>query len=61
VCGGIAEYLGVDATPIRVLGVILSILFGAVVGGVIAYLAAWLIMPKAQASVLVPTTVTPAA
>jgi phage shock protein PspC (stress-responsive transcriptional regulator) len=61
VCGGIGEYFGVDATGIRVLWVILSILFGAVVGGVIAYLAAWLIMPNAQASALVPTTVTPAA
>jgi phage shock protein PspC (stress-responsive transcriptional regulator) len=61
VCGGIADYFNLDATLIRVLWVILSILFGAVVGGVIAYLAAWLIMPKAPASALVPTTVTPAA
>jgi phage shock protein PspC (stress-responsive transcriptional regulator) len=46
VCGGIAEYFGVDATPIRLLWVILSILIGAVIGGVLAYLAAWLIMPR---------------
>lgn len=45
VCGGIAEYFGVDATPIRLLWVILSILFGAVIGGVFAYLVAWLIIP----------------
>ncbi|HSL20246.1 MAG TPA: PspC domain-containing protein [Vicinamibacterales bacterium] len=47
VCGGLAEYFAVDATPIRLLWVILSILCGAVVLGVVAYLAAWLIIPRA--------------
>jgi phage shock protein PspC (stress-responsive transcriptional regulator) len=61
VCGGIAEYFGVDATPIRLLWVILSIVFGAVIGGVIAYLAAWLIMPRPHASAIVPTTASTAA
>ena len=46
VCGGLAEYFGVDATPIRLLWVILSILCGAVVGGVIAYLVAWFVVPR---------------
>jgi phage shock protein PspC (stress-responsive transcriptional regulator) len=46
VCGGLAEYFGVDSTPIRLLWVILSILCGAVIGGVIAYLIAWVIVPK---------------
>jgi phage shock protein C len=59
VCGGLAEYFGVDATPIRLLWVILSILCGAVIGGVIAYLIAWVIIPKRNE--LVPTTITPAA
>ena len=61
VCGGIAEYFGVDATPVRLLWAIVSIVFGAVVGGVIAYLAAWLIMPRPHTVAIVPTTVTPAA
>jgi phage shock protein PspC (stress-responsive transcriptional regulator) len=52
VCGGLAEYFGVDATPVRLLWVILSILCGAVVGGVIAYLVAWLIVPKPAPMVL---------
>jgi phage shock protein C len=56
VCGGIAEYFGVDATPIRLLWAILSILCGAIIGGVIAYLLAWLIMPKPQDVVLTTTT-----
>jgi phage shock protein PspC (stress-responsive transcriptional regulator) len=59
VCGGLAEYFGVDATPIRLLWIILSILCGAVIGGVIAYLIAWVIIPKRNE--LVPTTITPAA
>jgi phage shock protein PspC (stress-responsive transcriptional regulator) len=46
ICGGLAEYFGVDATPIRLLFVILSVLFCAIIGGVIAYLVAWLIIPR---------------
>jgi len=45
VCGGIAEYLNVDSTAVRVVWAILSIVPGCVVMGVIAYLAAWFIMP----------------
>jgi phage shock protein PspC (stress-responsive transcriptional regulator) len=58
VCGGLAEYFGVDATPVRLLWVILSILCGAVVGGVIAYLLAWVIIPPSHEIVL--TTPAPA-
>jgi phage shock protein PspC (stress-responsive transcriptional regulator) len=46
ICGGLAEYFGVDTTPIRLLWVVLSIFCGAVIGGVIAYLVAWLIIPR---------------
>ena len=46
VCGGLAEYFVVDPTPIRLLWVILSILCGAVILGVLAYLVAWLIIPR---------------
>ncbi len=59
VCGGIAEYFGVDATPVRLLWIILSILIGAVVGGVVAYLVAWLILPRPQLIVMTPTAVVP--
>ena len=48
VCGGIAEYLGVEVTIVRLIWVIVSIVPGAVVGGVIAYLLAWLLMPEAD-------------
>jgi len=49
ICGGLAEYFGVDATTIRVVWCIVAILFGAVVGGVIAYVAAWFIIPRPPA------------
>jgi phage shock protein C len=45
VCGGIAEYFRVDPTLVRVIAVVLALVGG---GGVIAYLLAWLIMPKPQ-------------
>lgn len=48
VCGGLAEYFGVDPTAVRLVWVILSILGGAVIGGVIAYVLAWLIIPRSQ-------------
>jgi len=43
VCGGIADYFGVDPTLVRVIAVIFALFFG---WGVIAYLLAWWIMPK---------------
>jgi len=47
VCGGIAEYFGVDSNAVRLVWVIASIFCGVVIGGVIAYLLAWLIIPRA--------------
>mgnify|MGYP001403129845 CR=1 FL=1 len=52
VCGGLAEYFRVDATSIRVLWIVLSILPGAVIGGLLLYLAAWILIPKAGATVM---------
>ncbi|HEU5321159.1 MAG TPA: PspC domain-containing protein [Methylomirabilota bacterium] len=46
VCGGIAEWLGWDATLVRVLYVIVSIVSVAF-PGIIVYLVLWLVMPKA--------------
>ena len=48
VCGGIAEYLAVDSTIVRVLWVVLSIYPGALIGGALAYLIAWAIIPTTQ-------------
>jgi phage shock protein C len=44
VCGGIARYLGVDPTLVRVLVAIAAVVtFPA---GIIAYAVAWAVMPK---------------
>jgi phage shock protein C len=43
VCGGLAEYLNTDATLIRVLFVLLTVLGGA---GPIIYLGMWIIVPN---------------
>ncbi len=43
VCGGLAEYFNIDSTVVRILWVLLSIFFGS---GIIAYLIAWLLIPK---------------
>ena len=47
VCGGLAEYLNVDPTIVRLFWAILAVVPGGVVGGIVAYVVAWLIVPKA--------------
>ena len=44
VCAGLADHMGLDRTLVRVLTVLVTVLgFGSVI---IAYLVAWLIVPK---------------
>lgn len=45
VCGGLAEYSGVDATLIRIITVVLVVV--GVGTTLLVYLAAWLLMPQA--------------
>jgi phage shock protein C len=56
VCGGLAEYFGVDSTIVRLAAVILAIYPGAVIGGIVAYVIAWFIMPSAPGSMIRPVT-----
>jgi phage shock protein C len=49
VCAGIADYLDADVTLIRLVWIVLSIVPGGIVGGLVAYIAAWAIMPDAAA------------
>lgn len=44
VCGGIAKWLGWDATAVRILYVVVSVVSVAF-PGIIVYLALWLLMP----------------
>ncbi len=45
VCGGLADYLGVDATLVRIITAALVIFTGV---GPIAYILAWILMPAAS-------------
>lgn len=45
VCGGLAEYFGLDATLVRVIYVALTI-FSAAFPGIILYLVMMLLMPE---------------
>jgi phage shock protein PspC (stress-responsive transcriptional regulator) len=47
VCAGLAAYFEADVTLVRLVWVTLSIIPGIFIGGVLAYLAAWLFMPVA--------------
>jgi len=50
VCGGLAEYLGVDATIVRAVWVVLSIYPGAIIGGGVAYLITWAVVPRSTST-----------
>jgi phage shock protein PspC (stress-responsive transcriptional regulator) len=56
VCGGLAEYLRVDSTIVRVVSVILAIYPGAIICGVIAYLIGWAVIPESRAPMHADTT-----
>jgi phage shock protein C len=56
VCGGLAEFFGVDSTMVRLAAVIVAIYPGAVIGGIVAYLIAWFIMPARSSGSLQPAT-----
>jgi phage shock protein C len=43
VCGGLADYFGVDTTIVRVLFIALAFIGGA---GLPIYLAMWIVVPK---------------
>lgn len=45
VLGGIAEYLGLDATLVRIVYVLVSILSVAF-PGILVYLVLWIVIPK---------------
>jgi phage shock protein C len=49
VCGGIADFLGWDATLVRILFVLISVL-SAAFPGIIVYLILWVLMPSQPAA-----------
>jgi len=55
VCGGFAEYFGVDSTLVRIAAIVLAIYPGAIICGVLVYLLAWFVMPSATSERLQPS------
>lgn len=53
VCGGFAEYFGIDSTIIRIALMIFVALGGS---GILIYLIAWMIMPHREDDWTVPPT-----
>ena len=51
VCAGLADYFEVDATFVRVVWIALSIVPGALIGGVVAYALVWMVMPEGSGTV----------
>jgi phage shock protein C len=43
ICAGIADYSGLDVTLVRLMVAVVSVITGGT--GVLAYLAAWMIIP----------------
>ncbi len=58
VCGGLAKYLNMDVTIVRLLAVLLTLFVG---GGLIAYIVAALIMPEEPENILEEAPQQPAA
>jgi phage shock protein C len=47
VCGGIAEYLEIDSTMVRLIWILLVLMPVPVVPAILGYFVAWIVMPKA--------------
>jgi phage shock protein PspC (stress-responsive transcriptional regulator) len=57
VCAGFARFFDLDVTFIRIVWLITAILTGV---GFIAYLVAWIVMPKDWSGMVVSPAATPA-
>jgi phage shock protein C len=61
VCGGIAEYLDVDSTIVRLIWVVLVIFPFPLIPAVLGYFIAWLVIPQALPPIPVEAPAQPAA
>ena len=55
VCGGLAEYWDMDPTIVRLVWVLLVIFPVPLVPAFVAYFVAWIVIPKAELPIYVPT------
>ncbi len=57
VCSGLADYLNVDPTLVRIVFIVLTLVTGGLFG--IVYLLLWVVTPEAGRSIPTPPTVPP--
>ncbi len=60
VCLGVANYLELDVTLVRVIWVILALIPIPVVSGVLTYIVAWILMPNEEPAPHAATSAAPA-
>jgi phage shock protein C len=61
VCGGLAEYLDVDSTIVRLIWVVLILFPFPLIPAVVGYFVAWLVIPQAPPPIPVEMSAQPAA
>lgn len=52
VCGGMADYFQADPAIVRLVWVVGSVFLGAIVGGLIVYVLAWIIIPASSGTIV---------
>lgn len=52
VCSGVAKYLGVDVTVVRLIWIVLALVPPGI--GLIAYIVAWIVMPMERPALAAP-------
>ena len=50
VCAGLADYFEIDVALVRLAWIVLSIVPGGFIGGLLAYLGAWIVVPDGPES-----------
>ena len=58
VCEGLAKYFGTDVTLVRLGWILLTVVPGLIMGGVLAYVVCWALIPQADTEAP-PTSATP--
>ena len=59
VCGGLAEYWGVDSTVVRLVWVLLVIFPVPLVPAILGYFVAWLVIPREEMPIVVASAPSP--
>ena len=56
VCGGLAEYFGMDSTLVRIIYFVVLVVPGGI--GILPYIVMWIVLPKGDAGALPSSAIT---